>query len=221
MTDNDSKKDLVILVADKDMEMAIKGIFERPLSFGIRKITYDIFVHSRHDPGCYANSHTFLIPFSSSYSYSIVIFDREGCGKDNKSRGELEEEVEGRLATYGWSDERAKVIVLDPELEAWVWSGSPHVRNVVGWRNEDTKLRLREWLTNQGFIREGENKIPRPKEALEAVRKYTKKPKSPALFYHLAQRVSLKNCNDPSFEKLKSILQNWFYASQMGKVDKE
>jgi hypothetical protein len=192
------------------MEMAIKGILERTESLGIRKITYDIFSHPRHDPGCYLNSYTFLRPFSSSYSYSIVIFDRDGSGKESKLRDELEKEVEDLLAINGWSDERAKVLVLDPELETWVWSGSPHVRDIIGWKNEPNRPKLREWLNNQGFLEGDSLRIPRPKEALEAVRRYTKKPKSPALFYQLAQKVSLKNCGDPSFIKLKSILQIWF-----------
>ena len=210
MSNQDHKKDLLILVADKDMEMAIKGVLERTESLGIRKITYDIFSHPRHDPGCYLNSYSFLRPFSGSYSYSIVIFDREGCGKESKLCNELEQEVENLLAINGWADHRGKAIVLDPELETWVWSGSPHVRDIIGWRNEPNQPRLREWLRNQGFLAENDTRIQRPKEALEAVRRYTKKPKSPALFYQLAQKVSLKNCSDPSFIKLKSILHVWF-----------
>jgi len=210
MINQGNKKDLLLLVADKDMEMAIKGILERTESLGIRKITYDIFSHPRHDPGCCLNSYSFLRPFSGSYSYSLVIFDRAGCGKENKLRDKLEEEVEKLLEINGWFHERAKVIVLDPELETWVWSGSPHVRDIIGWKNEPNRPKLREWLSDQGFLEGDELKIPRPKEALEAVRRFTKKAKSPALFYQLGQRVSLKNCNNPSFRKLKSSLQNWF-----------
>jgi hypothetical protein len=209
MTQN-TKKDILILVADKDMEMAIKGVFERPEAIGIRRITYDIFSHPRHDPGCCLGSHVFLRSFSSSYQHAVVIFDREGSGKENKSREKLEAEIEKQLEINGWNDGRAKVITLEPELESWVWSGSPHVRDVIGWKNGPNRPRLREWLSSQGFLDKDKKTISRPKEALEAVRKYTKKPKSPALFYQLAQWVSLKNCSDPSFEKLKSTLQIWF-----------
>lgn len=210
MIPQDNKRDLLVLVADKDMEMVIKGIFERPEAIGIRGLTYDIYSHSRHDPGCRLGSHEFLRPFSSSYRYAIVIFDRDGSGKESKLREDIEKEVEKLLEVNGWNNERAKVIVLDPELESWVWSDSPHVKDILGWKNDPNRPKLGKWLNNQGFLEKDKTTISRPKEALEAVRKYTKKPKSPALFYKLAQKVSLKNCNDPSFEKLKSALQSWF-----------
>jgi len=36
-------KDLVILVADKNMEYSVKGILSRPQALSIRQITFDIF----------------------------------------------------------------------------------------------------------------------------------------------------------------------------------
>ena len=45
-----NQKDLVVLVADKDMEHALKGLLGRPRALGIREIEADIRVHPRHDP---------------------------------------------------------------------------------------------------------------------------------------------------------------------------
>lgn len=40
-----SKKDLIVLVADKDMEHALKGLLARPAALGIRSVNADILVH--------------------------------------------------------------------------------------------------------------------------------------------------------------------------------
>jgi len=38
-------KDLVVLVADKNIEFAVKGLLSRPRALGVRPITSDFFVH--------------------------------------------------------------------------------------------------------------------------------------------------------------------------------
>lgn len=207
MSGQDVESDLIVLVADKDTEMAIKGILERTASLAIRQIRYRILVHPRHDPGCLLSSHSFLQPFVHSYSYAIVVFDREGCGKDTKTREELEEIVENLLDNSGWEN-RAKAIVIDPELEIWVWKNSPHVGAILGWKSIEQTVQ--SWLKQQGYFPEGVAKPPRPKEAMDAVLRFVKKPHSSAIFNQLALQVSLKQCNDPSFQKLKSVLQEWF-----------
>ena len=45
------QKDLIILVADKNMEFAVRGILTRLEALGIRDITYDLYVHPERDPG--------------------------------------------------------------------------------------------------------------------------------------------------------------------------
>ena len=44
-------KDLIVLVADKNMQYAVKGALERPESLGIRNITFEIITHTNRDPG--------------------------------------------------------------------------------------------------------------------------------------------------------------------------
>ena len=100
--------------------------------------------------------------------------------------------------------------MLDPELEAWVWSNSPHVDDVAGWQNR--RLPLRRWLISQGYLQEGATKPEQPKEALEAALRTVRKPRSASLYRQLAERVSLRRCNDPSFLELKTVLTAWFPA---------
>jgi hypothetical protein len=206
MSDVDNHKNLVILVADKYIEFAIKGVLSRRGSLRIRSISYDIYVHPGHDAGCRCYCWDFLRPFVNHYSYALVIFDREGCG-DEASRENIELEVETKLAQSGWG-EHASTIVIDPELEMWVWSDSPHVKSALGWANKHPDLR--DWLKQKGFLSPDQLKPARPKEAVEEALREARKAKSSAIYYQLAQSVSLNRCIDPAFLKLKSILQKWF-----------
>jgi hypothetical protein len=63
------------LVADKDMEFALKGLLARPQALGIRQITYDLFVHNRRDPGCLNEAAHFLRRFLHNHQYALVLFD--------------------------------------------------------------------------------------------------------------------------------------------------
>ena len=60
-------KDLVILVADKDLEHAMKGLLSRPEALGIRAVETDIFVEPQHDPACARHGVEFISNFSRQY----------------------------------------------------------------------------------------------------------------------------------------------------------
>ena len=169
MTDLAPEKDLVVLVADGQMEFAVRGLLARSQSLEFQKLSadsVDFRVHPHRDPGCLLRSHDFLRPFYRQYRHAIVMLDREGCGREGDSRQELEREIERQLSSTGW-DDRAAAIVLDPELEVWVWSDSPEVDAVLGWVH--TTPRLAEWLQNEGYSVSGQTKPNRPKEVMERV----------------------------------------------------
>lgn len=200
-------KDLVVLVADKDIEFTMKGIFSRPQALSIRPIKPDIYVDSRRDPGCLTYGHEYLRSFVKIYSHALIIFDREGCGQEQRSREELEQAVETRLSQSGW-EQRAAAIILDPELEIWVWNDSPHVATLLGWSGPPADLKI--WLSQQGFWQTDQMKPTRPKEALEQVLFRDKLPRSSKLYEKLAKKVSFKLCHDKAFLKFKTTLQTWF-----------
>lgn len=206
MTTGDPK-DLICLVADKNAEQSILSLLDRPDALGIRHVTFEVLVHPEHDPGCFLRSPELLRSFANRFTHAIVVFDREGCGREEDSRKELELDLEKRLSRTGWQ-KRAAAIVLDPELEAWVWSDSPHVDAALGWagRNPD----LRSWLQDHDLLDPHGPKPGRPKEAVERALQVVRKPRSSALYRQLAQEVGLARCVDPSFSKLRRTLRRWF-----------
>jgi len=48
----DKVMDLIALVADADMEAAVRALLSRPSALGIRSITFDVKRHIQRDAGC-------------------------------------------------------------------------------------------------------------------------------------------------------------------------
>ncbi len=72
------------------------------------------------------------------------------------------------------------------------------------------EIDLRQWLVEKEFLPEVTQVKPdRPKEAMEAVLRYVRKPRSSAIYRAIASTVSLASCDDPAFLKFRRTLQNW------------
>ena len=141
------------------------------------------------------------------YCRAIVVLDKDGCGRENAPREDIQQEIERDLAVNGWND-RAKAIVIDPELEAWVWSGSSNVAKVLGWSKEYEDLKA--WLVDRDLWSANSAKPSDPKAAMKAALREANRASSAALFGQMAQRVTLRRCQCPAFAELKRTLQHWF-----------
>ena len=200
-------KDLVVLAADKDMEHALKGLMGRPEALSIGPIEADIRVHPEHDPACALRGVEFLANLSGRYRHGLLIFDHEGSGREASAPQELQEAINEEFGGSAWGD-RARAIVLAPELEAWIWGDSPHIDEVAGWANRDPGLR--PWLIERGYLEEGQAKPADPKEAFQAALRKAGMPRSASLYEKMARRVSLLHCTDPAFLEFRSLLSTWF-----------
>jgi hypothetical protein len=201
------RKDLVLLVADKNMDASLRGLLSRFHALGHRRVIFDLYVHPDRDPGCLLRAHDFLRSFVSRYERALVLLDHAGCGREAAARPVLESQLEERLGVAGWGD-RAAAVVISPELENWVWSDSPHVDRALGWDGKPTPLR--SWLRDQGLLAAGAVKPARPKEAAERALFTARKPRSSSIYFELAQSVGTDRCTDPAFLKLKRCLREWF-----------
>jgi hypothetical protein len=195
-------KDLIVLVADSQMGATFENLLARDKSFGISKPTFEIAVHPERDAGVFGKCHDFLRPFHRQYRFALVVFDREGCGSD-KSTENIRHEVIQRIDASGWAG-RNQVIIIEPELEIWVWVESPNVAKALGL----TKDQLDKILSK--YRRDINMKPENPKAAMEEALKISGLPHSSAIFAYLASSVSFKNCRDMSFQMLKTTLESWF-----------
>jgi len=203
------QEDLVVLVADADAELTLKTLLEeRAFDLGIRPVCYRIIREPMHDAGVFQNAHNILRLYIHQASYALTILDREGSGREKKwSADQIEEDVEKRLRGNGWTDaegqSRAAAIVLDPELEVWVWSRSPHVAEVLGLTGDE----LQQILNSCELAENGKPK--HPKETMLTALRLSRRPMSASIFQELARRVSLQS-QERAFDKLRKTLQKWF-----------
>lgn len=122
---------------------------------------------------------------------------------------ELENLLEGSLRASSLAD-WARAVVIDPELEVWVFSDSPYVARALGW--QASMVDLRAALTAQNLWHEEHARPRDPKTAVEWALRQAKKPRSSSIYRELARRVSLERCEDRSFLRLKGLLGGWFGA---------
>jgi hypothetical protein len=200
------KADLIVLVPDKDIEQTVGGLLCRHKSIGIHSLAgASIIVHPGRDPGIFKTGHALLEPYIAEARYALIVFDRawEGAPTDNALA--LAAHVESTCQPV-WGN-RARCVCVDPEIEGWIWSDSPHVPTALGWEN---RTEMVDWLANRGLWPQGCIKPPDPKAAFEEATRYKKVVPSSSIFEELARKVSLRRCRDPSFLALVEILRGWF-----------
>jgi len=206
------KLDLVVLVADSQTQRVLEQLLtERRKSLRIRPMNFRVFVHPERDPGCLNKPEAILGGLAGSAQRALLIFDHHGCGREQEPPEKLEEETRKRLHRAGWDPGRVEVILISPELEAWVWSDSQQVAQSLGW--EGTTADLKRWMASEGLWQSNTEKPQRPKEALEAVLRTTGEGPPILVLVKLASGVSLARCTDRAFARLKQTLRKWFPAA--------
>jgi hypothetical protein len=200
-------KDLVCLVADKSIEAAVDGMLQRPEALGIRSLSYETVVHPRRDPGCFHDAPELLSGYVDRASHALVVLDRAWDGAPDGSAKELELRLERALAGMGHGD-WARAVVIDPELENWVFVDSPHVPAELWWQG--SMATMRDALEAEGLWAAGSPKPTDPKSAVKWVLFRARRPLSSSIYRALASKVSLAKCVDRSFLRLKGLLRDWF-----------
>ncbi|MGI8784229.1 MAG: methylation-associated defense system protein MAD4 [Acidobacteriota bacterium] len=202
-------RDLILLVPDKNTEYTVRGALSRPEALGIRQIDFQVIVDQGRDGGVRRRGSQVLGVQQARFSHALLLLDYEGCGSD-VAPVELEAQLDNALSGM-WGD-RAKAIVIDPEVDVWMWGAETHLRSMVDWRFPEG---IRPWLVSQSFAFTADGKPERPKEALEAAFRRAQTPRSSARYEQVAQSISLTRCRDEAFLRLRASVVGWFGAPQL------
>lgn len=209
MTGTDTRPRLLVLTADRHSTVSVRTLLDtRRRALGIRRLEFRILRHPESDPGCRKHAVEEVRPYLRRFDRLVVVFDHAGCGSADPPE-QIERTLEDVLARNGWRD-RVKVIVVAPELEAWIWGRSEAVARVLGW--EGGFAALRTWLAEQGLWPPGDPKPPDPKRAAERVLGRRGTRLTADLFRELASRASFRDCRDPAFCALRDTLREWYPA---------
>lgn len=189
------------------MKAVVEAVLSRSSALAIREISgsFKIIVHPNRDPGTFLTAQHELTSQTDQFNFALVMCDHHGSGS-NLSREKMERDMEARLAASGWAG-RSAAVVIEPELEAWVWQKSLHVATGLRWKGDFSDLY--QWLTAEGYQMDGAKPL-KPKAALDAALRRARTPKSASVFEQIASKASLRHCTDPAFVKLRRTLQSWF-----------
>ncbi|HOY68248.1 MAG TPA: hypothetical protein PLP29_15310 [Candidatus Ozemobacteraceae bacterium] len=160
-----------------------------------------------NDPGLFVRAHELLLVYQKSHRYAVVVVDAAWEGSPGAA--EIRSKMTERLTANGWAADACRVIVIDPELENWIWQKNVHVARALGFETRDEMLDLVAAVSGWP---EGQEKPSAPKETLETVLRRRKIPRSASLYRRITSQVSIKGCRDRAFSELLQALHTWFPA---------
>ena len=206
MTNAPLSKDLVVLAADGTIQRTIQTLLEeRRDSLGISALTVDFQTHRHRDSGCRTAPGEVINPLRNRYAKGMVVFDFHGSGERQRTAVELEADLEQELRNAGWGPDGITVMVIEPELEAWVFGASSRqLERLVDWSQPTP---ISSWLELSGYVNPPEFKPSDPQSAFDEMLKLQGKRRSRRLFADLSRTVSLARCQDRAFNKFRAALQ--------------
>lgn len=205
-------RDCIFLLADKNMEAAFTGFFTREQfhrSLGIREFQFDpqkdIIVEAGNDPGVYTRAHELIRLYQKTHRYAVVVLDNAWEGSPGVEK--ICNHIMGNLIATGWYEKNCAVIVIDPELEIWILQDNRNVEEAFRFKQD---IPLRKWLEQKGLWDAAALKPADPKKAIEDALKFSRTPRSSAIYKNITSKVSVKGCTDTAFQMLCSKMRQWF-----------
>lgn len=206
-------RDCIFLLADKNMQAAFEGFltrqgFHQSLCCGAFDFDprQDIVVAAGdNDPGLYTRGHELLRPYQTTHRHAVVVLDAEWEGSPGKDA--ITQHISEQIKVTGWAEAAIQVIVIDPELENWIWQQNDHVARGLGFGN-CTELMADPDL--QQAWPNGQTKPSSPKEILESLLQKKRIPRSSAIYKQITSKVSVRQCQDTAFQLMADTLRVWF-----------
>lgn len=206
-------RDCIFLLADKNMQAAFEGFLGRAgfsQSLGCGAFDFDprhdiVVAAGDNDPGLYTRGHELLRPYQATHRHAVVVLDAEWEGSPGKDA--IAEHLAENLKSTGWAEGALAVIVIDPELENWIWQQNDHVARGLGF---DTSNELMADPDLQKVWPAAQTKPSSPKEILETLLKKRRIPRSSAIYKQITSQVSVRRCQDTAFQTMVETLRAWF-----------
>lgn len=204
-------KDLLLLVADADMEAFFSGILQRPKAIQIRPITYEIQRHPLRDSGIIQSGAELARMRKGNFHKVILLWDHHGSGCEKRySADDSAKAMQDKLDSYTWKT-HSHTVSIDPELEIWLWHTESSIRKC--WNLSEQQMEL--WIAEiaASLNRSIENaKKEVPKELFEfLIKEKVRRTISPRNFAQIGNSASmpaLLKCG--SFRAIIETLRRWF-----------
>jgi hypothetical protein len=210
--------DVIFHLADEHMEKGLKAFFSRDdwhFALGCHRFEVDprsendlYRVPGHTDPGIWKHAGENLRPFRDQYRYAVIILDADF---DPYPGAEvLRADISADMIKAGWAPERFAVIVIEPELEAWLWAPNQNVATAFG---HDSFDQLRGRLERENLWTPGQPKPNDLKRARDRAARLGGKKTGGPIFKGVFSEISNRACNhcvEPGFVAMRAALQGWF-----------
>lgn len=216
-------RDCVFLVADGHMRAvfsAFLGLAHKHTKLGTSPFGFDaerdlICSGSRdsgNDPLVMKHGPSLLRPYKETHRHAVVVLDF--AFEHKKTPQEIIAELKRAMIGAGWEDSRFEVVVIQPELEVWLWQDNPCLQEIF-YRNLSPQERastppLRDWLREQTLWPDCHPKPPDPKSAMKQAASAFRAGSPSAVFSEVFRRISTHGCQDVAFHSLRDALRRWF-----------
>ena len=158
------------------------------------------------DGGIHRRAHELLRPYLRSHQNTLVILDKNFGGQ--LPAAVVREEILRNLTRNGWQMECVEVVVIDPELEVWLWQrGHPHIARAFRYNGA---VPLEEFLGVEGLWPSAALKPARPKEAASILLRQYRAGVRIVVYARIVENISVSGCQDPAFSLLANALRRWF-----------
>ncbi|MCK6575631.1 hypothetical protein L6V77_31640 [Myxococcota bacterium] len=203
---------LGFMVADKNMEASLLGLFgrddwHRSMDCApVDVVQDDVHVASgQADCGLYTRGNELLRPLAGQYEHMVIMVDAEWEGSPGAVL--IRKQMAKHLISAGWANDRGLALVFEPEVDVWLWTRTDHTARALGWPNWSA---LEAALDADARWSASEAKPRRPKELAEWALRHQRKARSSLVYRRVAENVGLGRCTDPAFQRLRDALQRWF-----------
>lgn len=217
-------RDLILHLADRHMEDGFRAFFARDdwhhvlgcARFGIDPGSLeDIFRRGGHtDGGLWQHAHDNLAPFRQRYRHAMIVLDADF--DPHPGAESLVREISANLLAAGWPEDAFRVVVIDPELEAWLWA--PNVNVAMAFGHDDFK-EMQRMLAERNLWDEASPKPNDLKEARDVAAKLGGRRTAGPIFRSVFAGISRRACDlceESGFRSLRAALQTWFPPNQGG-----
>ena len=212
-------KDVIFHLADQHMEVGFRAFFRRDdwhyaLGCGNFQIdpeegSTDIYRVSGHtDGGIWKHAHANLAPFRKQYKRAVIVLDADF--EPHPGAQTLQKDISDGMIESGWEADRFCVVVIQPELEAWLWAPNVNVAKAFGHPNFED---LQAALSGEGLWSAGSTKPHDLKRARDRATKLGGKKTGGPIFKGVFGGISRRACDlceEPGFIAMRSALKTWF-----------
>lgn len=207
------KKDVVFFVADAAMEAVFREFLKRG-HFAGRLHCADFSFDIARDPpskdgGVYKRVHELLKSFQHTHERTVVVLDKQ-FGNEGLKTDQVKSAIEENLRDSGWDDDHYAVVVIDPELEVWLWQDNAHVEQCLKYQGAKS---LRATLADSGEWPVDCLKPLQPKDCIQQLIRRNRAGVPTVVYTQIAAKVSVLACQDAMFQALLAQLQTWFPLS--------